>query len=378
MLARLKSKRFAALVLVLAVAGVSGLAVAREHSRSAHGHPVERRITRGHSHSASKAPTRLRIGLNLPGFGLSYAPRVTLRSSSSRATISGRVEPGGGRVTWTRGWGVDDPRARRVKVVRGWFRVSVGLVAGVNEFRFWGDARGLQRDAVTAVINRPAARVSSSKGASKAVAQAQQVTRRKRWLSGFEITEYFPVPERWFQGRRVEAPGLGGRHRIDWLYSARGLPMEGDGIGLDGGRYHYEGADVNGWVDLRGRPGGSAYWLRGAFWKADTGRLTFPLEQGGWSAGAGIRYVPAPGARFASGPSRPLKFYESVAVDPKVIPLGTRIYIPAYRPVNGGWFRAADVGGAIKGRHIDVYRPPPDDRAGRHLTDQRVRVIPPR
>ncbi len=262
--------------------------------------------------------------------------------------------------------------------MHGRFRVSVGLVAGVNEFRFRGDARGFGRDAVTAVINRPTARVSSSKAAPKAEAQAQQVTRRKRWLSGFEITEYFPVPERWFQGRRVEAPGLAGRHRIDWLYSARGLPMEGDGIGLDGDRYHYEGAALKGWVDLRGRPGGSAYWLRGAFWKADTGRLTFPLEQGGWSGGAGLRYVPAPGARFASGPSRPLKFYESVAVDPKVIPLGTRIYIPAYRPVNGGWFRAADVGGAIKGRHIDVYRPPPADRAGRHLTDQRVRIVPAR
>ena len=186
------------------------------------------------------------------------------------------------------------------------------------------------------------------------------------------------MPERWFRGRRVEAPGLAGRHRIDWLYSARGLPMEGDGIGLDGDRYHYEGADVKGWVDLRGRPGGSAYWLRGAFWKARTGRLTFPLEQGGWSAGAGVRYVPPPGVRFAPGPSRPLKFYESVAVDPKVIPLGTRVYIPAYRPVNGGWFRAADVGGAIKGRHIDVYRPPPDDGAGRHLTDQRVRIVPPK
>ncbi len=378
MLARLKSKRFAALALVLPVAGASGLAVAREHSRSAHGHLSKRRTTRGNSHAASKAPTRLRIGLNLPGFGLSFAPRVTLRGSLSRATISGRVDPGDGHVTWTRGRGVDDLRGRRVKVVRGRFRVSVGLVAGVNEFRFRGDARGLRSDAVTAVIKGPTARVSRSKAAPKPEAQAQQVTRRKRWLSGFEITEYFPVPERWFQGRRVEAPGLAGRHRIDWLYSARGLPMEGDGIGLDGDRYHYEGADVKGWVDLRGRPGGSAYWLRGAFWKTDTGRLTFPLEQGGWSAGAGARYVPAPGARFASGPSRPLKFYESVAVDPKVIPLGTRIYIPAYRAVNGGWFRAADVGGAIKGRHIDVYRPPPDDRAGRHLTDQRVRIVPAR
>jgi len=184
------------------------------------------------------------------------------------------------------------------------------------------------------------------------------------------------VPERWFLGRRVAAPGIEGRHRIDWLYSARGVSMEGDGIGLDGRRYHLEGLAAGGWVNTRGRSGGAAYWRRGAFWRSRTGRVTFPLEQGGWSAGVGVRYVGAPGARFAPGPSRPLKFYASVAVDPKLIPLGTKLYIPAYREVNGGWFRAADVGGAIRGRHIDVYRPPPGDGAGRHLSGKRVLVAP--
>jgi len=55
------------------------------------------------------------------------------------------------------------------------------------------------------------------------------------------------------------------------------------------------------------------------------------------------------------------------------------VLIPAYRAVNGGWFVAQDTGGAIKARHIDVYRPPPDSPSdqGRDLRDQRVYVIPP-
>ena len=57
-----------------------------------------------------------------------------------------------------------------------------------------------------------------------------------------------------------------------------------------------------------------------------------------------------------------------------------KVYVPAYRSIAGsGWFTAIDTGGAIKGRHIDVYRPPPsvvDDR-GRLLRNQRVLVVPP-
>ena len=126
---------------------------------------------------------------------------------------------------------------------------------------------------------------------------------------------------------------------------------------------------------------GSPYWRAGGFWRNGAGAVTFPLQRGGWSAGVGRAYVPLPGVAFASGPSLPLHFYQSIAVDPTVIPLGSRVYIPAYRHDGyGGWFVAQDTGGAITGRRIDVYRSPPATRGdpGADLSDQRVFVIKPR
>lgn len=41
-----------------------------------------------------------------------------------------------------------------------------------------------------------------------------------------------------------------------------------------------------------------------------------------------------------------------VAVDPRVIPLHSRIYIPGY-----GHAMAEDIGGGVRGKHIDVYMP---------------------
>lgn len=52
---------------------------------------------------------------------------------------------------------------------------------------------------------------------------------------------------------------------------------------------------------------------------------------------------------------------KSIAVDPRLIPLGSRVYIPQAENVvvNGrlsnGIFYANDIGSAIKGKHIDVF-----------------------
>jgi 3D (Asp-Asp-Asp) domain-containing protein len=206
------------------------------------------------------------------------------------------------------------------------------------------------------------------------------------WMSGFKITEYWPAPESWFVGALVTAPGLKGKHRIDWLYSAMGVSMEGDGVGLDGVRYHLDAAGSGGWVTKSGGStsasddfsAGPPFWRAGGYWQNRSGGITFPLHKGGWYSGVGQRYVPLPGVRFASGPSLPLSYYQSIAVDPHLIPLGSRVYIPAYRhDGHGGWFVAQDTGGAINQRHIDVYRPPPADpnNPGNYHTNQRVFVI---
>ncbi len=210
----------------------------------------------------------------------------------------------------------------------------------------------------------------------------------RRWLSGVTITEYYPAPERWFIARAVSAPGLRGAYAADWLYSARGLAMEGDGVDLRGRPVHIADLGSTGWVNAAGQPTvpvclgkwshGFPVWLIGG-WRNARGRVTFPLASGGWSNGRGVRALPYGGVTFAAGPSKPLRYYHSIAVDPRLIPLGSRVYVPAYRHLGGGWFIAQDTGGAIAGRHIDVYRPAPasPDDEGRYMTSQRILVIPP-
>lgn len=212
---------------------------------------------------------------------------------------------------------------------------------------------------------------------------------RRQWLSGVTITEYYPAPERWFAGRRIAAPGLPGRYASDFLYSARGLAMEGDGVDRHGRRVHIAQLGSTGWVNAAGRPtvpvclgkwsNGFPVWLIGG-WRNHAGAVTFPLASGGWSNGRGARTLPYGGVTFAPEPSLPLRYYHSIAVDPRLIPLGSHVYVPAYRHLGGGWFIAQDTGGAIRGRHIDVYRSPPANAndLGQYMTRQRIMVIPPR
>ena len=68
-------------------------------------------------------------------------------------------------------------------------------------------------------------------------------------------------------------------------------------------------------------------------------QATFYIKHGPGMKGDGITYT---GTMATEG--------RTIAVDPNVIPLGTRVYIDGY-----GERIAEDIGGAIKGNKIDIY-----------------------
>ena len=79
---------------------------------------------------------------------------------------------------------------------------------------------------------------------------------------------------------------------------------------------------------------------------AATGGYTLTVEATAYSyAEAGLSSYTADGTNLVNDPM-------VIAVDPRVIPLGTMVEIPGY-----GVFRAADTGGAIVGNKIDVHFP---------------------
>ena len=155
--------------------------------------------------------------------------------------------------------------------------------------------------------------------------------------------------------------------------------------------YHIDALGDGGWVTAAGAPTSPVRRLgRRIAVLARRRLLAQPLAApsrsrcaaGGWSAGRRTQVrAAAQASSFAAGPSLPLRYYQSIAVDPSVIPLGSRVYVPAYRhDGHGGWFVAQDTGGAINGHHIDVFRSPPasSQRRGQDLTGQRIYVIKPR
>jgi 3D (Asp-Asp-Asp) domain-containing protein len=129
--------------------------------------------------------------------------------------------------------------------------------------------------------------------------------------------------------------GLSGCYHREFLCSGWGVAMEGTGRASDGTYIQY----VSG--------------------------------GGGWSSGYkwlnscdGARFSVVDGVRGAAG--RLLVEDYSIAVDPSVVPLGWYVWIDT----EGHWFRADDTGGAIDGRHIDVYY----GASGRSLSASQSRV----
>ncbi|WP_156290401.1 3D domain-containing protein [Oceanobacillus salinisoli] len=66
---------------------------------------------------------------------------------------------------------------------------------------------------------------------------------------------------------------------------------------------------------------------------------------------SGCSGITATGVNLKDNPNKKV-----IAVDPNIIPLGTRVYVEGY-----GYAVAADTGGAIKGNKIDVHVPTKDE-----------------
>ena len=227
------------------------------------------------------------------------------------------------------------------------------------------------------------------------------VPARPQALGSFWITYYWFAPESWFTARKIVAPGLKTAYREDFLYSARGVAMQGTGTGDDNVMVHWR-SGAGAWVNNQGqptktaaggftngapyaRPGGCTWWLLDpatggpSLTTTDNLRPTFPNEDGTWqnppanqaaytvvcNKAAVLAGQPDdPNYRgypdlFGVGVGTPVTPWKSIATDLAVIPRGTTVYIDALKNTpSKGCFTADDTGGAIIGNHIDVLIPP--------------------
>ena len=115
-------------------------------------------------------------------------------------------------------------------------------------------------------------------------------------LGDFQLTYYWFAAESGFVGKTLPAPGIAGTYREDFLYSARGVPMEGTGTALSGAHIHYAGTHGGYWVNKAGEktvPGasgwsnGAPYWRDGG-WRNAAGGVTFQRADGSWVNGPAV------------------------------------------------------------------------------------------
>lgn len=146
--------------------------------------------------------------------------------------------------------------------------------------------------------------------------------------AGFWITHYIIADERDAHGPLVQDPNVAGQHRRDFLYGARGVPMQGTGQTLD-----------NQFVRFDGGGGG---WHHNAGGHPD--ELNHPDT-------AHLHSTDAAHGAFAD-----VQQDHSIAIDPRVIPGRSRVYIASgdgSRVI--GERHADDTGGGIHGFHIDHF-----------------------
>lgn len=231
--------------------------------------------------------------------------------------------------------------------------------------------------------------------------EAQALPLRPEALGSFQITYYWFAPEKWFTAKKIVAPGLKIAYREDFLYSARGIAMQGTGTGDSGVLLHWRSGE-GAWVNKDGektetaeagftngspytRPGGCVWWAINAKGKpirttTDNQRPTFANDDGTWQNPPPVnpaKYVVVCNREkvkagipddltfrgypdtFGIGIGTSVTPWHSIATDTSVIARGSTIYIEALKDTpSKGCFSADDTGGAIIGKHIDVLIPP--------------------
>jgi 3D (Asp-Asp-Asp) domain-containing protein len=159
-------------------------------------------------------------------------------------------------------------------------------------------------------------RVQTTKGGKAKVRNAARARNQVAVAAtdDYQITHYTLALEDdplYANDELVDAKGLNEKHRRGFLYGGRGVLMQGSGLASNG---QYITID----------------WGKGGPKGANT---TFKYGIGG--------------ARGSP------EEWKSIAVDPTVIPLGSRVEIEIYK--DKGPFQANDTGKKIKGRHIDIF-----------------------
>jgi 3D (Asp-Asp-Asp) domain-containing protein len=159
-------------------------------------------------------------------------------------------------------------------------------------------------------------RVQTTKGAKAKVTNAARKTNQVAVAAtdDYVITHYTLALEDdpvYAKDELVDGKGLSDKHKDGFLFGRSGVIMQGSGQTSDG---RYVTIDWS-----KGKPNGR--------------NTTFKYGLGG-----------------ATGNP---EAWRSIAVDPSIIPLGSRVEIEIYK--DKGVFVANDTGKKIKGRHIDVF-----------------------
>jgi 3D (Asp-Asp-Asp) domain-containing protein len=146
-------------------------------------------------------------------------------------------------------------------------------------------------------------------------------------LEGVKVTRYTLVSEAETSGSRTgdastlcHQNGLSGCYHKEFLCSGYGVAMQGTGR-ADNGKYIQYVSGGGGWNS-------NHTWLNNC---------------------GGAHFAETDGVRGSSGRSLVERF--SIATDTSLIPSGWFVWVDS----EGQWFRADDTGGAIDGRHVDIY-----------------------